>query len=220
MYLYFKRFFDVIFSLLLILFLLPIFFIIIFFLILSSEGEVFYKQKRVGYKNNDFYIYKFATMLKDSENLGTKDLTVRNDPRVTWVGKYLRLTKINELPQIINVLIGDMSFIGPRPLLRKGFDRYEKHIKDNIYNVKPGLSGIGSIIFRDEEKIITNSNLSPEKCYEKIILPYKGRLELWYQKNISFYIDFMIMFLTVFIIIFPSSNLHYTIFKNLPRNTN
>lgn len=183
----------------------------------TGEGEVFYFQKRIGYKNNYFHIWKFATMIKNSLNIGTGSITLRNDPRVTKVGKYLRLTKMNELPQLFNVLIGNMSFVGPRPLVDETFLSYSKIIQNCIYNSKPGITGIGSIIFRDEEFIISNSGLDPKDCYIKCIAPYKGELEIWYQRRKSFLIDLTIIFLTAWVVFFPASNLPYRLFKDLPK---
>ena len=142
-------------------------------------------------------------------------ITVRNDPRVTRVGKFLRKSKINELPQIINVLVGDMSIVGPRPQMRKGFDLYSPEVQKVIYNTRPGITGIGSIIFRDEERIVTESS-DKEATYREIF-QYKGEVEMWYQKNISFYTDFMIIFLTAWQIISPNSRLLYKVFPSLPR---
>jgi lipopolysaccharide/colanic/teichoic acid biosynthesis glycosyltransferase len=217
MYLIIKRAFDIVASLIALLILLPLFIPIIILLRLTGEGEVFYKQDRVGFKNTIFKIWKFATMLKNSPNMGAGDVTLRRDPRVTPMGRFLRMTKINELPQIVNILIGDMSVVGPRPLMIAGFNRYEKKFRNEVYNVRPGLTGIGSIVFRDEEKILTESGLPPHECYEKIILPYKGALEIWYQGRMSFYTDFMIIFLTAWVIVSPDSNLPYRIFKDLPK---
>src|SRR6476469_7037914 len=107
MYQVIKRVLDVTCSLVLICILLPVYLPIIFLLLITGEGEVFYKQERVGFKNRIFLIWKFATMLKNSPNMGTKDITVRNDPRVTKVGRFLRMSKLNELPQLINILLGD-----------------------------------------------------------------------------------------------------------------
>ncbi len=156
-------------------------------------------------------------MLKNSPNMGSKDLTMRNDPRVTFMGRFLRKSKLNELPQLINILVGDMSFVGPRPLMKSGFDRYSDDLKTKVYNVKPGLTGIGSIVFRDEELIITKSNLSPEDCYRNIILPHKGALELWYQQHQGFFTDFMLLFLTAWYVLFPNSKLVSKIFPSLPQ---
>lgn len=217
MYKIIKRFFDIVFSLVALIILLPFFIPIIILLLLTGEHEVFYKQDRVGYKNKIFGILKFATMLKNSPNMGSKDLTTRNDPRVTSVGRFLRKTKLNELPQMINILTGDMSFVGPRPLMKSGFDRYSADMKEKVYNVRPGLTGIGSIVFRDEELVITQSKLSPEECYRDVILPHKGALELWYQQHQNFYTDFMLLFLTAWYVVFPQSKLVSKIFPSLPK---
>ncbi len=123
MYKHIKRFFDIVFSLIALLLLSPVLVPIIILLLLTGEHEVFYRQDRVGYKNKIFRIWKFATMLKNSPNMGHGDMTMRGDSRITPVGKFLRQSKINELPQLINILTGDMSFVGPRPLMKVGFDR-------------------------------------------------------------------------------------------------
>lgn len=219
MYKYIKRFFDIVFSLVALILLLPVFIPIIVLLLLTGEHEVFFKQQRVGYKNKMFGIYKFATMLKNSPNMGRGDMTVRNDPRITSVGKFLRQSKLNELPQLINILTGDMSFVGPRPLMSTGFNRYSDDLKAQVYNVHPGLTGIGSIIFRDEELIFTKSTLPLDECYRTVISPHKGALELWYQRHQSFYTDFMIMVLTAWYVLFPGSKMVYKIFPSLPKRT-
>lgn len=217
MYSFIKRFFDIVFSLVAIIILLPLFIPIIILLWLTGEHEVFFRQERVGYRNNIFLIWKFATMLKNSPNMGSGDVTTRKDPRVTKMGRFLRISKLNELPQLINILTGDMSFVGPRPLMKVGFDRYTDEMKEKVYRVKPGLTGIGSIVFRDEELIITKSSLPPHECYRQVILPYKGAVEVWYQQHVSFYTDFMLLFLTAWCVIFPNSNLVSNIFPSLPK---
>ena len=217
MYTVVKRFFDIIFSLIAIIILLPLFIPIIILLLLTGEHLVFFRQDRVGYKNKIFRIWKFATMLKNSPNMGHGDVTMRKDPRITPVGRFLRQSKFNELPQVINILTGDMSFVGPRPLMKVGFDRYSDEMKVKVYNTRPGLTGIGSIVFRDEELILTHSNLPPHECYRTIILPYKGALEVWYQRHQNFYTDFMILFLTAWYVFFPKSKLVYKIFPSLPK---
>jgi lipopolysaccharide/colanic/teichoic acid biosynthesis glycosyltransferase len=180
----------------------------------SAEGEVFYLQSRKGLNNSNFYIYKFATMLKDSELIGSGSITLQNDFRVTKIGKILRKTKINELPQLFNILKGDISIVGPRPLVDSTFYAYSENIQKNIYNVKPGLTGIGSIFFRDEEKIISNSNISnPHEFYKDKIAPIKGELEIWYQKNSSIGLDLKIIFITACIVVFPSSSILNNSFK-------
>jgi lipopolysaccharide/colanic/teichoic acid biosynthesis glycosyltransferase len=217
MYKHIKRFFDIIFSLAAIVLLSPVFVPVIILLLLTGEHEIFYKQDRVGYKNKIFKILKFATMLKNSPNMGDGDITKRGDPRITAVGKFLRQSKLNELPQVFNIFLGDMSFVGPRPLMKVGFDRYSDEFKGKVYNVIPGLTGIGSIVFRDEELIITQSNLPVQETYKHIILPYKGALEVWYQQHRNFYTDFMIMFLTAWYVVFPKSNLVHKVFPSLPK---
>jgi lipopolysaccharide/colanic/teichoic acid biosynthesis glycosyltransferase len=219
MYKHIKRFFDIIFSLTAIILLSPVFVPVIILLLLTGEHEVFYKQDRVGYKNKIFKILKFATMLKNSPNMGDGDITKRGDPRITAVGKFLRQSKLNELPQVFNIFLGNMSFVGPRPLMKVGFDRYSDEFKGKVYNVIPGLTGIGSIVFRDEELIITKSNLPVQETYKHIILPYKGALEVWYQQNRNFYTDFMIMFLTAWYVLFPKSNLVHKVFPSLPKRS-
>ena len=203
-------------SLLALIILSPVFIIVSFILLCTGEHYVFYKQERMGYNNRKFKIWKFATMLKNSPNMGTGSLTLKNDPRVFPFGRFLRKTKINELPQIINVLIGDMSIVGPRPQMEVDFRRYPQHIQNIIYKVKPGITGIGSIIFRDEETIISRAKGREIEVYENQIAPYKGALEEWYQHRISFLIDCKLVFLTVWVIIFSQSNLPYKILKELP----
>lgn len=217
MYKHVKRLLDILLSLLALIILLPIFIPVIILLLLTGEHEVFYRQDRVGYKNKIFRIWKFATMLKNSPNMGDGDITKRGDPRITSFGKFLRQSKINELPQLINILIGDMSFVGPRPLMKVGFDRYSDELKSKVYNIIPGLTGIGSIVFRDEELVITQSKLPPQETYRTLILPYKGALEIWYQQHRSFYTDFMILFLTAWYIVFPKSDLVNKVFPSLPK---
>lgn len=213
----FKRFLDIILSSIAIIILSPILIPVMIGLLFTGENYIFYKQERIGYKNKRFNIYKFATMLKDSPNLGTGLHTTTNDPRILPFGGFLRKTKINELPQLFNILFGSMSIVGPRPLVDKTFNPYSEYVKKNIYNVKPGLSGIGSIIFRNEEELMTKSKIPIAEFYKKFISPYKGELELWYQKNLTFYTDLIIIFTTIWVIFFPDSNLIFKLFKNLPK---
>lgn len=219
MYAIIKRFIDLIISIVTLIICLPIFIPIIIALRLTAEGEVFYFQRRIGFKRKYFDIWKFATMLKNSPNIGTGAITLRNDPRVTSVGKFLRITKLNELPQIINVLKGDMSIVGPRPIVDRTFEAYPLDVQEKVYNSKPGITGIGSIIFRDEESLISNSDQPPHEFYKENIAPYKGALELWYQKNKSLWIDILLIFLTVWVILIKKSDLPYRIFKTLPKRT-
>lgn len=220
MYLIIKRFFDFIVSLVLLIILAPILIPIIIGLKLTGEGYIWYKQERIGFKNQTFHIWKFATMLKDSPNMNGGVITTKRDPRITPMGGFLRKSKINELPQLINILIGDMSFVGPRPVMPISFNAYPKDVQKVIYNVKPGLTGIGSIIFRDEENLITEVKNKGENTwdfYTNQIYPFKGLVEKWYQENYSFIIDCKIIIVTAYVIILPNSNIVYTWFKSLPK---
>ena len=213
------RIVDVLLSILAILVLLPLLIPIVVILLLTGEHKVFYLQNRVGYKNQNFKIIKFATMLSNSENIGSGSLTLKNDPRVLPFGSFLRKTKINELPQILNVIVGDLSIVGPRPQMKVDFEKYSYKIKKNIYNVRPGLTGIGSIIFRDEETLISvaSEKEDPHNFYKRVISPYKGELEMWYQSNRSFLLDLQLIFMTAWVIIVPSSKLYEKWFKDLPK---
>jgi lipopolysaccharide/colanic/teichoic acid biosynthesis glycosyltransferase len=214
MYKILKRIIDLLIATVALILLSPILIPAIIILKLTGEHEVFYFQQRVGYKNKPFNIWKFATMLKNSPNIGTGEITLRNDPRVTSFGKLLRITKVNELPQIINVFKGDMSIVGPRPLMDVSVKLYPPEIQEKIYDCKPGMTGIGSLIFRDEEKIV--SDAADPKAMYAAIYPYKGALEMWYQQHCSLYTDFMIIFLTAWSIISPKTNLIQKVFKDLP----
>jgi lipopolysaccharide/colanic/teichoic acid biosynthesis glycosyltransferase len=217
MYKFFKRSLDIFVSLFSLILLLPVFVPIIIILRLTAEGEVFYFQERIGFHNSKFKIWKFATMLKNSMNLGAGSITLQNDPRVTKIGSFLRKTKINELPQIINILKGDISLVGPRPLVARTFKAYNDEMQSKIYNVKPGLTGIGSIVFRDEESIISAvEDEDPHEFYRRVIAPYKAELEMWYQKHNSFILDLQLIFMTAWAILFPKSRLYEKWFKDLP----
>jgi len=209
-----KRIADIIIAVIALVILSPLLILSIIILLLTGEHEVFFVQKRVGYKNVLFSIIKFASMLKNSPNIGTGEITLRNDPRVTKFGRFLRMTKLNELPQIFNVLKGDMSIVGPRPLMAVSFRQYPEDVQQIIYNCKPGMTGIGSLIFRDEEKIVSAAP-DPHAMYTAIY-SFKGALEIWYQKHASLYTDLMIIFLTAWSIVFPKNKLVYKIFKDLP----
>jgi lipopolysaccharide/colanic/teichoic acid biosynthesis glycosyltransferase len=214
---FFKRLIDFILALLATTVLLPILIPVVIGLLATGEHYVFYFQERIGFKNKKFFIWKFATMLKNSPNMTGGLHTTRRDPRILPMGGFLRKTKLNELPQLINILKGDMSVIGPRPLVDKTFAPYPEHVKAQIYNSKPGLSGIGSIIFRDEEKLLTETTMDKSEYYAQFISPYKGELELWYQKHLSFKTDILLIFLTVWVILSPESQLPFKVFKDLPK---
>ena len=216
MYAYVKRLMDITLSALALLVLSPLLIPVCVGLLVTGEHYVFYFQERIGRYNKKFGIWKFATMLKNSPNLTGGLHTTRRDPRVLPLGHFLRMTKINELPQLVNILLGDMSIVGPRPLVDKTFDPYPEHVRKVIYNVRPGLTGIGSIVFRDEERLLSESGMPVAEFYAKQIAPAKGELELWYQRNVSFRTDLMIIFLTAWVIVFPKSQLIHRVFGGLP----
>lgn len=213
---YFKRIVDVILALIAITVLLPLFIPVMIILLLTGEREVFYLQNRVGHKNVPFKIWKFATMVKNSVNMGTGSLTVRNDPRVLPFGRFLRKTKINEFPQLVNVLLGTMSFVGARPQLKVDFDTFPSEVQASIYNTPPGITGVGSIIFRDEEKWISEAPGDKHQFYHDHIAPYKGEVEMWYQQHVSFSTDMLLILITAWVILAPESNLLFRVFKTLP----
>lgn len=217
MYPILKRILDLAIALFAVVLFSPLLIPVMILLRLTGEGEVFYLQDRIGKNNRPFKIWKFATMLKNSPSMGTGDVTVKNDPRVLPFGNWLRKTKINELPQVFNVLGGSMSIVGARPLMVQSFEQYSDEVKAVIYNSPPGITGIGSIVFRDEENIIDQSDLPPREFYETYIIPYKGQLEIWYQKNKSIFLDITIIFLTAWGILFPKSGLLYKFFSDLPK---
>lgn len=213
-----KRFFDLVLSATLLFLVAPLLIPVAVLLRLTGEGNVFYIQQRIGKDGKTFGLVKFATMLKDSPNLPGGDITSANDPRVLPAGRLLRKTKINELPQLLNILLGSMSVVGPRPLTRRTFSYYPPHIQQEILVLKPGLTGIGSIVFRDEEAILKSSSKSELECYVEDVAPYKGKLEIWYKERCSLGLDVMLIFLTAWAVVFPRTNLHFRILRSLPRS--
>ena len=210
-----QRLLDIVFSGLALLVLSPLLLPIAMALRLTGEGEVFYVQQRVGRGGVPFGLYKFATMLKDSPNLGTGTVTLRNDPRVLPIGRFLRKTKLNELPQLLNILMGDMSIIGPRPQTRRCFDAFPTSSQAEIIKVRPGLSGIGSIVFRDEEELM-HASAAPERFYDEVIMPYKGLLEEWYVAHQGLRTYLLAIFSTAWVVVFPASKQVWNLFPGLP----
>lgn len=215
MYQTIKRALDVFIAGVAVIILFPVFLVLALILKFTGEGEVLFIQRRVGHCNAFFPIFKFATMVKRSEKMGLGSITVKNDPRVTKLGKFLRKTKINELPQLFNVLKGDMSFVGPRPLDKHGFEAYPESVRYDVYNLKPGITGLGSLMFRDEEFYLSQAD-DPHRFYREVIAPYKAELEFYYQKNQSFNTDLKIFFLTFNAVFFPTSIQLSNWFSGLP----
>jgi lipopolysaccharide/colanic/teichoic acid biosynthesis glycosyltransferase len=210
-----ERFFDILFSLIALLLLSPLLVPIVITLRLTGEGEVFFFQERIGKGGETFNLFKFATMLKNSPNIGTGTVTMRGDPRVLPVGAFLRKTKINELPQLLNIFFGNMSVIGPRPLTTQTFSAYSLTTQVLVTQVRPGLSGVGSIIFRGEEDIMHEATASVD-FYANVIAPYKGALEEWFVMNKSLYVYFVAIFVTVWAVLVPSTKIAWWAFRDLP----
>ena len=210
-----QRFFDIFFSGLALSILTPFILPLIIALKVSGEGEIFFLQERVGKGKKYFKLYKFATMQKNSPNIGTGTVTIKNDPRILPLGNFLRKTNINELPQLINILKGDMSFIGPRPQTKRCFNAFPLSSQKEIVKVRPGLSGVGSIIFRSEEEMMQGNN-DPEKFYDEIVMPYKGSLEAWYVSHQSIASYFCLIMLTILILLGLNNGLIWRIFNDLP----
>lgn len=188
-----KRGIDILFSLIGLICLFPFFIFISFFIFITSKGGVFFVQLRVGKNNKDFKLYKFRTMFLNSDSKGL--LTVgNNDKRITKLGYYLRKNKLDELPQLINVLNGTMSLVGPRPEVRKYVNLYNSEQK-SILDVKPGITDLASIMYYNENEILANS-VNPEQTYINEIMPIKLELNKQYIHEMSLLTDLKIIFKT------------------------
>lgn len=194
-----KRSFDLIFSIIGLTFLFPVLTIIALIIKIDSKGPVFFIQPRVGKDNKNFDIFKFRTMRIKSESEGL--LTLGNhDSRITKVGYFLRRYKIDEFPQLLNILKGDMSFVGPRPDLREYVNHYkpEDYI---IFTVRPGITGLASIHYRNEVELLKAAD-NPEEYYIKTIIPDKLRYNKIYIENHNFFFDLKLIFITVLRVLF------------------
>ncbi len=209
------RFFDILFSTIAILLLFPFMVPIIIALKFTGEHYIFYRQARIGRYGKEFGLFKFATMLLDSPNLPGGLYTGKNDPRMLPMGKFLRKTKINELPQLFNIFTGQMSIVGFRPTVQEHFNSYPEYAKKKLHDALPGLTGIGSVVFRDEEAILQSFD-DKKSFHQNIISPYKAVLECWYvdHKNIKNY--FLLIFMTALVIIKPKNSSWKNLFKDLP----
>lgn len=192
-----KRLVDIILSLGAMIIASPIFLIVSILIKVTGE-DVFFFQKRIGLNEKDFNLIKFTTMPKDSDKQGY--ITTSADSRPTKIGKFLRKTKINELPQLLNVLMGDMSTIGPRPLLRVHAEIYPKDTRKIIYSMKPGLIGVGSIYFHNEDSLLASVD-NVNQYYEDVVMPKKAELELWYNQNWSILLDLKLFFLSFLVLL-------------------
>jgi len=195
--LYGKRFFDIVATILGGLMLLPIIIPIIILIKLSSKGPLFYVQKRVGKNFREFNLYKFRSMIINADKVGPS-VTSGDDPRITKIGRIIRKTKIDELPQLINVIKGDMSLVGPRPEVMKFVKEKRKEYR-KILTIKPGITDNAAIEFRNEETIMEQYN-DKEKAYIDIILPQKIKLYNKYIENVSLVNDFKLILKTLKVI--------------------
>ncbi len=213
-----KRVIDLSIAIIALIAFFPFSLIVMLVLRFTGDGQVFFKQTRIGYKNEPFTMWKFCTMLKNNPNVPNSSLTVKNDPRLTKVGRFLCRTKINELPQLINVLKGEMSIVGPRPVMKCNFLVYPIEIQQRINNKKPGITGVASVVFRDEEELMAKSELPTRQFYNEKIAPYKGQLGIWYLEHGTIATDLKVIFLTFWVVIFPKSQLLFKTLKGLPES--
>ena len=188
------RFFDFILSLVGLVVLAPIFIVLAIWIKIDSKGPVFYKQVRVGQNDIDFGLFKFRSMVVDADKKGLITVGGR-DPRITRSGYFIRKYKLDELPQLINVLLGDMSLVGPRPEVRKYVDLYTDE-QQKVLSVKPGITDYASIEYMDENEILGKSN-DPEKTYIEEIMPEKIKYNMKYINNKNLFEYFKIILLTV-----------------------
>jgi lipopolysaccharide/colanic/teichoic acid biosynthesis glycosyltransferase len=189
-----KRAFDLFFSIIGLIILSPVFLFISICILSDSRGGVFFKQKRVGKNGKDFTVYKFRTMVKDAEKIGLLTVGGR-DERITRFGYFIRKHKLDELPQLINVLLGNMSFVGPRPEVRKFVDMYNEEQK-KVLTVKPGITDYASIIYINESEILSRHE-NPEEAYIHEVMPAKLKLNLKYISERSFTKDLGVIFKTI-----------------------
>lgn len=188
-----KRIFDIFFSLIILVIFSPFFIIISLFIFLYDRGPVLYRAKRVGLHGKEFRMYKFRSMVVNAEKIGASS-TTKSDPRITPIGRFLRKTKLDEFPQFINVFIGNMSIVGPRPDVKTFTDLFTQEEKP-ILSVKPGITDWASVWNRDEAKILEGAD-DPDKAYMELIWPEKKRLQLKYVQQHSFLTDMKIIWLT------------------------
>lgn len=193
-----KRLFDIVFSFLGLVFLAPIWLLIVVLMMATSKGPIIYKQVRVGKNNKDFKIFKFRTMHVNADKLGLLSVGDR-DPRITPIGYYLRKFKLDELPQLANVLRGDMSFVGPRPEVRKYVNFYNQE-QMQVFKVRPGITDLASIEFRNESELLADQE-DPDSYYINVIMPKKLQINLDYLKERTLIKDVGVIFKTFLAII-------------------
>lgn len=189
-----KRLFDIIASGLGLICLSPLFAVLAVWIKCDSKGPVFYRQVRVGRNNRDFRIYKFRSMRPDSDKLGLITVGGR-DPRVTRSGYYIRKYKLDEFPQLINVFIGDMSLVGPRPEVRKYVDMYTPE-QMRVLSVRPGITSLASLRYRNENELLAQAE-DPDRCYVEKVMPDKLAIDLEYVPKANLLTDIRLIFATI-----------------------
>lgn len=210
------RIFDILLASTALLIVLPFMAPIMIMLKLTGEHYVFYLQPRVGKGGKQFNVVKFATMLKDSPTMTGGFITQKDDPRVLPFGHFLRATKINELPQLLNIIMGQMSLVGPRPVVERHLNLYSMEAKELVLAQRPGLTGIASLIFRDEEAILNRMEGDRRSNHDAILAPYKGELEIWYYRHKGIRLYFYLILLTAITVVCPGFCPRLKGFKDLP----
>jgi len=210
------RFLDIAISGIAIIVFFPFMIPIMIGLKLTGEHYIFYLQPRVGRGGASFNVFKFATMLKNSPSLPGGFITQLKDPRVLPMGKFLRKSKINELPQLLNIFIGQMSIVGPRPVVAQHLALYTEKMREAILTMTPGLTGIASLIFRNEEGVLDKIGGDRKYVHDEVIAPFKGELELWWTEHHTIRNYFKIIFLTAWALFNPRTSLWKKWFKDLP----
>lgn len=190
-----KRFFDLFFTTIGLIFLSPFFLFFSVWIKMDSDGPIFFRQERVGINEKKFFIHKFRTMYIDAEKRGLQ-ITVGRDPRITNVGHFIRRYKIDELPQLIDVFVGDMSLVGPRPEVPRYVEKYDPQIRKEIFRVKPGITDWASIEYKDENTILSKAT-NPELAYISEVLPTKLSFSMKYINNASLIEDVKIILITI-----------------------
>ena len=209
------RFFDLLFSFVLLILLFPLLLLVSLWNVLTGEHEIFYTQTRIGKNGKQFEILKFATMLKNSSEFGAGGFTEFNDSRFLPLGSFMRKTKINELPQLLNVLRGEMSLVGFRPLTKVSFDKALEIVDKSTYSVIPGITSLAMVCLPNEEQVLMKIE-DKQIYYEEHILPFKVQLDKWWAKNNSLFNYFAILFLTLLSLCLPFRLLPIKILKDLP----
>ena len=201
-----KRLLDILLSGFAMCILPPLYVVVSVLLRCAGEANALFRQRRVGLSGAEFTLLKFTTMASGSAAAG--DITYGDDPRILPVGRWLGALKIDELPQLWNTFVGEMSLVGPRPLTPRAFHCYSPRVQEIVKSMRPGVTGVGSLVFRNEDRILAQAPGDPKEYYDRIIIPLKGQLETWYFAHRSLYVDLLILACTLVAVPWPRSRLH------------